>query len=101
MNSPARTLDPFQSLPIVDVSSRMHGYSSGAEQTVQALRRAASEVGFLYVTGHGVPPESIAALESVAREFFALPEATKLEYFIGRSPNHRGYVPPGEEVFYS
>jgi isopenicillin N synthase-like dioxygenase len=101
MNSPARTLDPFQSLPIVDVSSLMRGDSSGAEQTVQALRRAASEVGFLYVTGHGVPPERITALESVAREFFALPEATKLEYFIGRSSNHRGYVPPGEEVFYS
>jgi isopenicillin N synthase-like dioxygenase len=101
MNSPARTVDPFQSLPLVDVSALVRGESSGVEQTVEALRRAASEVGFLYVTGHGVPPERIEALESVASQFFALPEATKLEYHIGRSPNHRGYVPPGEEVFYS
>lgn len=101
MNSPARTVDPFQSLPLVDVSALVRADPEGVEETVEALRRAASEVGFLYVTGHGISPERIAALESVARAFFALPEAAKLEYYIGRSPNHRGYVPPGEEVFYS
>lgn len=101
MNSSARSADPFQALPIVDVSALVGGDAAGLEQTVAALRRAASEVGFLYVTGHGIAPESIAALERVAREFFALPEATKLEYHIGRSTNHRGYVPRGEEVFYS
>jgi isopenicillin N synthase-like dioxygenase len=101
MMGSARAIDPFQVLPIVDVSALMQGDAARADETVQALRRAASEVGFLYVTGHGIPPERITALESVAREFFALPEATKLEYHIGRSTNHRGYVPPGEEVFYS
>ena len=40
-------------------------------------------------------------MRAASREFFALPSAAKLEYYIGRSKNHRGYVPPGEEVFYS
>ena len=100
MNSP-RSVDPFQELPIVDVSALVGNDGARLDATVAALRRAASEVGFLYVTGHGVPAEHIAALESVARDFFALPAAAKLEYYIGRSKNHRGYVPPGEEVFYS
>jgi isopenicillin N synthase-like dioxygenase len=100
MSSPARPVDPFQSLPIVDVSALLQGDDERLGGTVEALRRAASEVGFLYVTGHGVSAARIAGLERAAREFFALPEAEKLEYHIGHSKNHRGYVPPGEEVFY-
>jgi isopenicillin N synthase-like dioxygenase len=105
MMHPARSVDPFLSLSVVDVSALrdepLDAPSARVEETVAALRRAASDVGFLYVTGHGVPAARIEALESVARDFFALPSAAKLGYYIGRSKNHRGYVPPGEEVFYS
>jgi isopenicillin N synthase-like dioxygenase len=100
MSHPVRTSDPFQSLPIVNVAALLESSAAGVGDTVAALRRAASEVGFLYVTGHGVSPERIADLERAAQEFFALPTEAKLEYHIGRSKNHRGYVPPGEEVFY-
>ena len=57
-------------------------------------------MGFLYVTGHGVSAELITGLEAAARDFFALPPTVKSAYYIGLSKNHRGYVPPGEEVFY-
>jgi isopenicillin N synthase-like dioxygenase len=100
MSNPARPVDPFLSLPIVDVSALMQADAERLGATVEALRRAASDVGFLYVTGHGVSSARIAGLERAAREFFALPADEKLEYYIGRSKNHRGYVPPGEEVFY-
>lgn len=96
----ARTPESFQSLPIVDVAPLLDPTASSLEPTVTALRRAASEVGFLYVTGHGVSAERVEALERSARELFSLPHAAKLAYHIGRSSNHRGYVPPGEEVFY-
>jgi isopenicillin N synthase-like dioxygenase len=99
MSNP-RSVDPFQSLPIVDVSALVEDDPARLDGTVQALHRAASEVGFLYVTGHGVSPELVGGLEQVARDFFALSPASKLEYYIGKSDNHRGYVPPGEEVFY-
>jgi len=96
----ARTPESFQSLPIVDVAPLLDPSAGSLEATVAALRRAASEVGFLYVTGHGVGAERLEGLERAARELFSLPHAAKLEYHIGRSRNHRGYVPPGEEVFY-
>jgi len=96
-----RSVDPFSALPIVDISA-LHGSDARrSQETVAALRRAASEVGFLYVTNHGIEPELTVELERAARAFFALPSAAKLQYHIGRSKNHRGYVPPGEEVFYS
>ncbi|HEX5658584.1 MAG TPA: 2-oxoglutarate and iron-dependent oxygenase domain-containing protein [Polyangiales bacterium] len=82
----------FESIPLVDVSDL--GRAAGA------LDHAARHVGFLYVTGHGVEPALVAALHEQAALFFALPEQVKRAYYIGLSPNHRGYVPPGEEVFY-
>ena len=101
MSIPSRSVDPFHALPVVDVSALYGSDPLRIEQTVSALRRAASDVGFLYVTNHGVSAQRISDLEHVAQEFFALPARTKEEYYIGRSSNHRGYVPPGEEVFYS
>jgi isopenicillin N synthase-like dioxygenase len=96
----SRSVDPFRTLPVVDVSALYGTDASRIHEAVSALRRAASEVGFLYVTRHAVAPELLIGLERAAQAFFALPTAAKLEYYIGRSKNHRGYVPPGEEVFY-
>jgi len=97
----SRGLVSFDRLPIVDVSALAEPDRADRSATVLALKRAATEVGFLYVRGHGVDPATVLAVEEVARAFFALPEATKLRYHIRNSPNHRGYVPPGEEVFYA
>jgi isopenicillin N synthase-like dioxygenase len=91
----------FRALPVVDVS--------GLSSSDAALRRAAAarlgaatrEAGFFYAVGHDVPGPAIADLVSAARAFFALPLARKMEYYIGKSSNHRGYVPEGEEVFYA
>jgi isopenicillin N synthase-like dioxygenase len=96
----SRSVDAFSRLPVVDVSAFYGTDELRIRATVAALGRAASEVGFLYVTQHGVAPELLIGLERAAQAFFALPPAVKLEYYIGRSKNHRGYVPPGEEVFY-
>ncbi len=99
-SSKAPGLARFDRLPIVDISPLGCADAPLHEATVAALRQAASEVGFLYVVGHGVPESVIADLEQVAQSFFELPAPIKLRYHIRRSNNHRGYVPPGEEVFY-
>jgi isopenicillin N synthase-like dioxygenase len=90
----------FEAIPIVDVAALRSRHRSERVEVARALDRAARDVGFLYVTGHGIEPARIAALREQAAAFFSLPAAIKQRYYIGRSPNHRGYVPPGEEVFY-
>src|SRR5688572_20144291 len=100
LSNPARPADAFRNLPVVDVSALFGAEPAALARLVGELRRAAHEVGFLYVTGHGVSPSRILDLERAAERFFALPESDKLELYIGGSRNHRGYVPPGEEVFY-
>jgi isopenicillin N synthase-like dioxygenase len=89
----------FQSLPIVDVSGLTFPDETDRRAVAAALGKAARECGFLYLVGHGVPRELRDRLLGQAKAFFALPFEEKMKVYIGRSENHRGYVPPGEEGF--
>ncbi|PWR23925.1 isopenicillin N synthase family dioxygenase [Zavarzinia compransoris] len=90
----------FTSLPVVDISALGGRDPEARARTAAALRVAARDVGFLYVTGHGMAPALFDGLLAAATEFFARPHDEKMQVYIGRSSNHRGYVPVGEEVFY-
>ncbi|HVJ52702.1 MAG TPA: 2-oxoglutarate and iron-dependent oxygenase domain-containing protein [Aliidongia sp.] len=90
----------FDRIPVIDIAP-LSGADAAAKARVAAdLAEAASRVGFLYITGHGIAPELIEGLEAAAGDFFALPMAVKQKYHIGLSTCHRGYVPTGEEGFY-
>ncbi|MDE1173284.1 MAG: 2-oxoglutarate and iron-dependent oxygenase domain-containing protein [Parvibaculaceae bacterium] len=90
----------FDRIPLVDISA-LYGTDEAAKlATAREMAKAASEVGFLYVTGHKLAPELIEQLEAQARLFYALPLETRLKYYIGQSRAHRGYVPTGEEGGY-
>ena len=89
----------FRSIPVVDVSGLASTDLADRREVAEAIGRAAREVGFLYVTGHGVPEALSAGVRTQAARFFELPAAQKMACYIGRSTNHSGYVPEGEEVF--
>lgn len=91
----------FGSVPLVDISGLYADDPARRQATADALGKAAREVGFLYVTGHDVPGDLIVGLQRKAAEFFAQPMEVKMASYIGRSINHSGYVPEGEEVFAS
>ena len=91
----------FHSIPIVDISGLFAPDLAARRRVAEEIGRAAREVGFLYVTGHGVPEPLSAELRAAAARFFAQPMARKMATYIGRSANHSGYVPEGEEVFAS
>jgi isopenicillin N synthase-like dioxygenase len=69
-------------------------------QAARQLGQACRDAGFFYLTGHRVADELVTRLLAQTRSFFALSTEQKSELYIGKSKNHRGYVPPGEEVFY-
>jgi len=92
--------EAFQELPEVDVAGLYSEEVATRCAAARALVTACREAGFFYLRGHRVAAEAQAQLMLQAERFFALPSADKLEYYIGKSTNHRGYVPPGEEVFY-
>jgi isopenicillin N synthase-like dioxygenase len=89
----------FTSLPMVDAAGLLNGGPDGLDAVARQLGRAARDVGFMYVSGHGIAPELFDGLLDAARRFFALSHEEKMRSWIGHSANHRGYVPEGEEVF--
>ena len=89
----------FQTLPLVDIQGLFSDCAAARIETAAALGRAASQAGFLYVTGHGIDPQIINRIKQRTVEYFAQPLEQKMNDYIGLSSNHSGYVPEGEEQF--
>ncbi len=90
-------LADFQAIPVIDIHDLLHGDSSARQVVADQLGRAAREVGFFQMVGHGIDGSLRDGLITQAKRFFAQPTETKMERYIGLYHHHRGYVPPGEE----
>ncbi|GJP42644.1 hypothetical protein CLOM_g2184 [Closterium sp. NIES-68] len=102
----------FQELPKIDISPLVEFCSSLSLNAASPessppsdVRRVASEidaacreVGFFYLTGHGVPQQLMDSVREAGREFFALPEENKNEIALSKSPIFRGYQRLGENI---
>jgi len=84
-------------VPVVDIAPLFGDDLRAKAATAAALGEAARGLGFVYVIGHGVPEPLFEALLAAAKDFFGQPIERKMQVYIGKSRNHRGYV--GEEVF--
>src|SRR5690606_2334494 len=80
-----------ETLPIVDLS-RIGDGPAARRAIARTLGRAARDIGFFYIVGHGIPSSLIDAVFDQSAAFFALPEPEKLEQSITRSRHIRGYV---------
>lgn len=83
---------PLDAIPVVDLTPMLTG--SGKAAMADAIRQALANIGFMYVTGHGVDAELIDSAFRVSAEFFALPQAVKDTLHIEQSgPALHGYTP--------
>jgi isopenicillin N synthase-like dioxygenase len=73
--------------------------ASQRKLVADAIGSACRDLGFFYVTGHGISPSLLSELDRLAREFFALDEAEKNEIAMLRGGRAwRGYFPVGGEL---
>ena len=80
----------FKSIPVIDIAGLESRELAERRRVAEALGAAAREVGFLYVTGHGVPEPLSLGVRDAAKRFFAQTPAQKMAVYIGRSANHSG-----------
>ncbi len=83
-------------LPVLDLSL-FRGTDAQRAELLEDLRHAAHDVGFFYVTGHGVADQVVTDVFDAAREFFALPLEERQAIDNLRSPQFRGYTRVGYE----
>ena len=84
----------IQSIPVLDFSL----FETDPTAFLSQLKLASRDVGFFYLTGHGIPQSLIDDVLASSRRFFALPEADKLEIEMVNSPHFRGYNRVGQEL---
>lgn len=84
-------------LPVIDFSE-LQGNAQQRAALLEKLGRAARDIGFFYLTGHGISPELLADVQQISRRFFALPDADKLSVRMANSPHFRGYNRAGVEI---
>jgi isopenicillin N synthase-like dioxygenase len=87
---------PTAQLPTLDLR-RLERDVAERAAFLKDVRRAAHELGFFYLIGHGIDPELIAEVRELTRRFFDLPEAEKLSIEMVKSPHFRGYNRAGLE----
>jgi isopenicillin N synthase-like dioxygenase len=75
-------------VPVIDIAGFAGGDAVARGAIARQVDTAFREVGFLTLTGHGVPTDAIGDAFATAHAFFALPDEEKLRW-----------VPPALDVF--
>ncbi|AZO48655.1 MAG: isopenicillin N synthase family oxygenase [Mesorhizobium sp.] len=84
-------------IPVLDLD-RLDQGASELRTFLFDLRTAARDVGFFYLSGHGISASEISDVLDASRRFFALPEADKLAIEMVKSSQFRGYTRAGGEL---
>ncbi len=84
-------------IPVIDLTPARVGTSADRRQVARDIDAACRALGFLIVSGHGVPDGVVDAARAAALQFFALPEDVKAQSAM-RLGAYRGYVPYAKET---
>lgn len=80
------------SVPVIDVAPFAGGSRGDKAAVASAVDEALGDIGFLVITGHGVPAGLLEAMHRVSRAFFDLPMEEKREVLRPAPDVSRGYV---------
>jgi len=86
-------------IPIIDFAPFLSGDPAGKQAVASQVAQALENVGFFYLTGHGVPAELRAAIFDRSADFFHLPLEQRRRYKTTEDWN-RGWIQsdPGETL---
>ena len=96
--SSAALRDGILTVPVIDITSFRMPYADAAarSEVVRQVDAAARTVGFMQITGHGIPATTLSEFTIATDAFFALDAQAKARYRCPPGIN-RGYSPPKAE----
>ncbi len=80
-------------IPVIDIAALREGTAASKRQVAHEVRTACETIGFLIISGHGIPPDIFARAFRAAFAFFDLPLHAKLRAAAQTSGQQRGYAP--------
>ncbi len=84
-------------VPTIDVSQWETGDDSVRSAIAKQVDEACRSIGFMQITGHGIPDDVVAGFTDALDEMFSLPDDIKRQYRPSRPSINRGYAPPRSE----
>jgi isopenicillin N synthase-like dioxygenase len=84
-------------VPVIDLGRFERGRPDEARAVAQAVDRAAREVGFMQIVGHGIPAGAISGLAGAIDAFFGLSADDKMRFRPPSTAVNRGYSGPSTE----
>jgi len=89
----------LMTVPIIDIAPYRAGAAASKRAVAREINEACRDIGFLLISGHGVPSDLIASVDEVSRAFFDLPLEEKMRVVRPAPDVTRGYIPTeGESV---
>jgi hypothetical protein len=86
-------------VPVIDISSYRSGDRAARLALGEQVDETCRDIGFLVITGHGVPKDLIDEVDAVSRALFDLPIQEKMRVARPAPDIARGYIPiEGESV---
>ncbi|KIW29370.1 uncharacterized protein PV07_05188 [Cladophialophora immunda] len=86
------------SIPTIDLRMADDGDPTTRAQLLHDLRHALFEVGFLYLSNHGIRESTVQDLVEALPRLFALPDHVKESVALVNSPHFLGYSKFGSEI---
>lgn len=82
-------------IPVIDITLFRTGSEADRARVAAQVKAACEDTGFFVITGHGVDPDVVHALQSDARDFFDLPAGYKTAYGKAEGTDYKGYSAKG------
>ncbi|MEM9156638.1 MAG: 2-oxoglutarate and iron-dependent oxygenase domain-containing protein [Cyanobacteria bacterium P01_F01_bin.33] len=79
-------------IPVVDFTPFLANDPIGKQAVARSIYRACHEVGFLYLTHHGIPQLDIDRAFEQSKHFFDLPLSQKQQIAWSTEASNRGYI---------
>ena len=82
---------PLKTIPVIDISPFKDGDATARKGVVEKVTQACVEIGFLIISGHGIPSSTIQNIVTTSKTFFALDPKEKSKVARPRPEIIRGY----------
>ena len=88
-------------VPVIDITPYREGTPEGKAAVAEQIGQACRDIGFLVVSGHGIPEDLIRKTYDVSKEFFALPHSENKTHHLSHGRQSRRRPDRGATTFWA